>query len=51
MGHIGTDHAVDTLVPVVARARGDVPEAQQAGDEQDAGQDEGESPHSSYGVH
>ena len=51
IGHVGADHAVDALVPVVARARGDVPEAQQAGDEQDAGQDEGESPHSSYGVH
>lgn len=49
--HVGADHTVDTLVPVVARARGDVPEAQQAGDEQDAGQYEGESPHSSYGVH
>jgi hypothetical protein len=28
-----------------------VPESQQTGDQQDAGQDEGESPHSSYGVH
>lgn len=51
MGHVGADHAVDTLVPVVAGSSGDVPEAQQAGDKQDAGQDEGESPHSSYGVH